>query len=96
MFQPVQVEEMAFAMTLFVTAASGQLSSGQKPLTVKNREDGVRLFLKLSGEAAEGQKLELESTLDSDLFRAFLIVWEHYRNDTSRHPSPPGCWVFTA
>lgn len=81
MFQPVQVEEMAFAMTLFLRAASGQLSSGQKPLSVKNKDEGVRLFVSLADIAAPKRGEELAHALDTDLFRAFLIVWEHYRND---------------
>ena len=73
---------MAFAMTLFVSAASGQLSTGQRPLTVQNRKQGVRLFASLSGVTDRtGSKDPLEQELDSDLFRAFLIVWEHYRDD---------------
>ena len=73
---------MAFAMTLFVSAASGQLHSGRKPLTVKNRAEGVKLFKGLASVAASARNVEQdEDALDSDLFRAFTIVWEHYRND---------------
>ncbi len=81
-FEAVQVEEMAFAMTLFVSAASGQISSGRKPLAVKNRKEGVELFLGvLSGPAGKRSLAEFDTLLESDLFRSFLIVWEHYRDD---------------
>ena len=74
---------MAFAMTLLVSAASVQLHSGRKPLTVKNREEGIKLFKSLTSVAALARNAEeFEHTLDSDLFRAFIIVWEHYRNDS--------------
>ena len=85
MFHPVQAEEMAFAITLFVNAGTGQISAGQKPLTIRNRKDGVKLFLTLSSPASGPLSREQgEAAVQSELFQAFLIVWEHYRSDTSQ------------
>ncbi len=85
MFPAVQAEEMAFAMTLFVSAASGQISIGREPLTLQNRHEGQRLFISLSSPTAEAKtKEEVEAALETALFRAFLIVWEHYRGDKSQ------------
>ena len=82
MFSPVQPEEMAFALILFVSAASGQLSAGRKPLTVENMQAGRTLFLALSFHNPQViRQVEIEETLATPLFTAFLIVWEHYKAD---------------
>lgn len=82
MFSPVQPEEMAFALTLFVSAASGQISAGRKPLTIENMQKGRNLFLSLSFHNPQAiRKIEIEEALSSPLFAAFLLVWEHYKAD---------------
>lgn len=53
MFRPVEAEEMALAMTLFVSAANGQISSGRRPPTPQNRHEGQRLFVFTFADTAE-------------------------------------------
>ena len=85
MFYAVRAEEMAFAMTLFVNAATGQISSGNNPITARNRHEGEALFLTLTLTASEVANPEArEKALGTPLFRAFLIVWAHYGNDELR------------
>lgn len=82
MYPPVQVEEMAFAMTLFVSAANGQISIGRRPLTVQNQHEGQTLFLRLSSNSAPPiDAEELAAALRTRLYEAFLIIWEHYRSE---------------
>lgn len=82
MYPPVEVEEMAFAMTLFVSAANGQISIGRKPLTIQNKHEGQRLFIRLSSDTAPLMDAEeLAAALRTRLYEAFLIIWEHYRNE---------------
>jgi hypothetical protein len=82
MFPPVEAEEMAFAMTLFVSAANGQISIGRKALTIQNRHEGQRLFLNLSsGIVPTTDPEEITHALQTRLYQAFLIIWEHYRGE---------------
>ena len=82
MFSPVQPEEMAFALTLFVSAASGQLSAGRKPLTIENMREGQKLFLSFAfHDPRVAQSSEIDEVLSGPLFAAFLLVWEHYKAD---------------
>ena len=82
MFPPVQAEEMAFAMTLFVSAANGQIFAGRKLLTLQNRHEGQDLFLRLSSDGAVTiDPVQASAALQTRLYQAFLIVWEHYRGE---------------
>ncbi len=72
MFPPVQAEEMAFAMTLFVSAANGQISAGRKSLTLHNRHEGQDLFLKLSSDVtAITEPEQAKAALQTRLYQAF-------------------------
>ena len=82
MFGPVPSDEMAFAMTLFVSAVHGQISAGSKPLTPTSMQEAERLFLSLATTTLEDKKSEeVEAALGTPLFRAYMVVWNHYRND---------------
>jgi PAS domain-containing protein len=85
MFDPVDPDEMAFALSLFVSAGSGQISAGRKPLTIESRKAGETLFLSLVLSASERSKQQpVEFVLGTKLFESFLLVWEHYRNDAAQ------------
>lgn len=48
MFFAVQPEEMAFALTLFMGAAEGRISTGGRPLSTDQNTESQRFFLELS------------------------------------------------
>ncbi len=93
MFIAVQPEEMAFALTLFMSAAEGRITTGGRALTADQSTEVQQFFLELSasGHAAEGEAEETEGSEGSDhalrstLFQSFAVLWEHYRGYPAQH-----------
>ena len=83
MYAEVPAEEVAFAMTLFVSAANGQSSGPSKPARVA--QGCEELFLALSfGVRNPPDSMRREALLESSLFRAFCTVWTEYADDPRR------------
>ena len=80
MFSAVAPEEIAFAMTLFVGAADGQVTPLRSPAERADEQSGERFFLDLAGPVS-GTRAEVLQNL---LFRAFRTVWLEYRLDDRR------------
>ncbi len=88
MFNPVRAEEMAFAMSIFVRAADGQVFSSCPPdvqAALRERRSCQRFVSFLAGEDAELSSLREAANRDeSPLFRAIFAVWEYDREDAGR------------
>ncbi len=88
MFHPVRAEEMAFAMSIFVSAADGQMfSSGPSDAQASLRErQACQHFLSfLAAEHAERSSLrQAANSQKTPLFQAIFAVWEHDREDAGR------------
>lgn len=65
-----------------MSAANGQISVGRKELTIQNRHGGQRLFIGLSsGTTQTSSSEDLAAALETRLYKAFLIIWEHNRGE---------------
>ena len=74
-------------MALFVSAANGQPAgrAGVGPRKLQRDKDGELFFLALSsGTHAALDDRERKSLLESSLFAAFQVVWDHYADDPER------------
>ncbi len=88
MFDPVRAEEMAFAMSVFVSAGSGQVFPSSPPnvqAAVRERRECQRFLSFLASVDADGLSLrEAADSQEVPLFRAIFAVWEHDREDAGR------------
>lgn len=88
MFNPVRAEEMAFAMSLFVSAAHRQVFSSSPPDVAREvREKRTcQRFLSCLAFAEEDGRNPDEAVIaqDSALFRATFAVWEHSHGGAER------------
>lgn len=88
MFNPVRAEEMAFAMSIFVSAANGQVYSSAPPepqAALREKRSCQHFILFLATEEAERSCLrEAATSQDIPLFHAIFAVWEHDREDAGR------------
>ena len=86
MFSPVAADEVAFAMALFMSAASGQTAFDRTISSPRERRElrnCRRLFLVLSSAEAFDASEKVALT-EGKHFRAFLAIWRHYRGDRCR------------
>lgn len=88
MFNPVRAEEMAFALSVFVSAANGQVHASGAPdvlRALRERRECQRFLSFLAPAGEEGRSLrEAAARADSLLLRAVLAVWAHDREDKAR------------
>lgn len=93
MCNPVRAEEMAFAISIFVSAVGGKIFPSGPPdalRTVRERRECREFLAVLSSEEPENRSLEeAAGDVESPFFRALFTVWEHYRDDDGRP------WVVT-
>ena len=88
MFNPVRAEEMAFAISIFVSAANGQIFPSAPPdvqASLRERRSCQRFVSFLAAEDAEcGSLWKAATSQETPLFRAIFAVWEHDREDSGR------------
>ena len=87
MFEAVAVDEVAFAMSLFVAAANRMFAGIDSQAAFGNADalEGRRLFLAVSVLPMEPlDEAKQTALLESSLYRAFQHVWEQYRGDARR------------
>ena len=88
MFNPVRAEEMAFAMSVFVSAANGQVypSGPPDPQAVLREKHSCQRFLSFlaAEDAGHGSLWQAATSQETPLFRAIFAVWEHDREDAGR------------
>jgi len=85
-FPPVERDEIAFAMALFMSAATHQLYPPDDPLDLNllpEEDEWRRLLLALSSEMLDARRPARRGTspLESTLDHAFKALWCHYRGD---------------
>jgi hypothetical protein len=82
-FPILQVEEIAFAMSLFVAAASLKIPLSTGPSRLPTCECGT-VFHVLSQRIQNTANLPLKTTGESSLKTAFMTMWTHYDGDQRR------------
>ena len=77
----VSSHEMAFAMALFVGAGNGRISPHRHTDSQADRNDELqahRRFVAWSSQTEVANAGPLQRKASVSLFRAFLVVWQHY------------------
>ncbi len=85
MFEAVASDEIAFAMTLFVSSANRLLGSSLEEKTEtwdQDRKEGERTFLTLATVPLD--EAQRSTLLRSALYRCFLAMWDQYAGDERR------------
>ena len=80
-FPGVSSHEMAFAMSLFVGAGNGKISPHRRTDSQADRNDELqahRRFVTWSSHTEVANAGQLQMNAPVSLFRAFLVVWQHY------------------
>jgi hypothetical protein len=84
-FEAVEPEEMAFAMTLFMGVASGQMASGLRDTNEPSSHgDCLWVLGKLSYGLGSGEGGGASTGRQRTLEEAFASLWHHYAADERR------------
>ena len=82
MYPAVASEEVAFAMTLFVSAANGHSQAANSFTNPVDSRGCEEIFFDLCfGSMAHPESFERAALLESSIFRAFCTVWHSYLGD---------------